>query len=180
MNENVKIGIKNSIKWGIVGIVLAFLINQTLVFALSTDLPVVAVESNSMVPTFQKGDILVLKGVPKEELEVGDIIVFSPSPDRIPVVHRIIKINDDGTFQTMGDANSAQLPFEKRIEYSQIHGKVIMIIPYLGWIKLVMMELVKWPNLLIVLLVVSLGFLAYGIASEWKSLKSRGGKNELL
>lgn len=145
----------------VLGILLALGINQGLALALSTDMPVVAVESNSMVPTFQRGDILVLQGVPKEELKVGDIIVFSPSSDQIPVVHRIIKINKDGTFQTMGDANQGQLPFEKSIRYSQIHGKVIFIIPYLGWIKIALMEMLKWPNVIIVLVFMCIGTILY-------------------
>lgn len=125
-----------------VGIILALGINQGLALALSTDMPVVAVESNSMVPTFYKGDILVIQGVTDPGqywnfLEVGDVIVFSPEGKPIPIVHRLIGKNTDGTFQTMGDANDGrQLPFEKHIEPSQIHGKMLLIIPFLGWIKI--------------------------------------------
>ncbi|MEM5812385.1 MAG: signal peptidase I [Candidatus Aenigmatarchaeota archaeon] len=136
----------NSFVYIILGIVMAFGINWTLALALNTDMPVVAVESNSMVPTFSKGDILVLQGVPAEKLKVGDIIVFSPSPEQTPVVHRIVEINPDGTFQTKGDNNPGQLPFEKRIEASQIHGKTILIIPYLGWLKVGLTQYVL-PNL---------------------------------
>ncbi len=124
------------------GVILALAINFGLALALNTDLPIVAVQSNSMVPTFHKGDILVLVGVSPEELKVGDIIVFSPSERATPVVHRIIKINDDGTFQTKGDANNQQLPFEKRIKPEQIHGKCVLIIPYLGWIKIIFIDLI--------------------------------------
>ena len=135
----------------VLGVVLAFGINMGLAFALSTDMPVVAVESNSMIPTFHKGDILVLQGLPSENLKVGDIIVFSPGQGGTPVVHRITSINPDGTFQTKGDANSNQLPFEKRIESSQIHGKEILIIPYLGWVKIGLTEFIL-PNLRFVML----------------------------
>jgi signal peptidase len=141
------------------GIILAFSINQTLAFALSTDMPVVAVESNSMVPTFSRGDILVLQGVPPEQLGVGDVIVFSPDQNAVPIVHRIIKINDDGTFQTKGDANSGQLPFEKSIHPEQIHGKEIMIIPYLGWVKIGMSEYLI-PNAIWIALFISV-YIAY-------------------
>lgn len=120
----------------IIGILLAFGANQGLAFALATDMPMVAVESNSMVPTFNKGDILILQGMPMDELEIGDVIVFSPDGRGIPVVHRIIAKNPDGTFQTKGDANSGQLPFEKSVEPSQIHGMSIATVPYLGWVKI--------------------------------------------
>ena len=124
-----------------IGIVLALAINQGLAFALSTDMPVVAVESNSMVPTFYKGDILIIQGTSPEQywnsLKIKDIIVFSPEGKSTPIVHRLIKKNADGTFQTMGDANNGrQLPFEKHILPEQIHGKVVFIIPFLGWIKI--------------------------------------------
>jgi len=140
------------------GILLAFGINQGMALALSTDIPVVAVESNSMVPTFQRGDILVLQGVDIPNLIVGDIIVFSPPSQETPVVHRVIKINDDGSVQTQGDANTKQLPFEKRITQDQIHGKVITIVPYLGWVKIGMTEYVlpniHWAILAIVLIII--------------------------
>ncbi len=135
----------------VLGLAMALLINNGLAFALSTDMPIVAVESGSMEPTFYRGDILVLQGVPADQLKVGDIIVFSPAEKATPVVHRIIKINDDGSFQTKGDANPGQIPFEKHIEASQIHGKVILIIPYLGWVKLFMMEYIL-PHMFLVIL----------------------------
>jgi signal peptidase I len=127
--------------------VLAVGMNWGLALALGTDMPVVAVESNSMLPTFAQGDILILHGVPSQQISVGDIIVFSPGPQQTPVVHRVVEINPDGTFQTKGDNNNGQLSFEKSIGVSQVHGVVILIIPYLGWLKIGMMQFVL-PNLL--------------------------------
>lgn len=141
----------SSLFYIIIGIVMALGINQGLAFALSTDMPIVAVESYSMVPSFSKGDMLVLMGAPQEQLGVGDIIVFDQPNGGTPIVHRIVDINPDGSFQTQGDANSGQLPYEKHILYDQIHGKAVMIIPYMGWIKIGMTELI-FPNLLWLLL----------------------------
>jgi signal peptidase I len=135
----------STILYIVFGVLLAFGINQGLALALSTDLPIVAVESNSMLPTFRQGDILLLYG--QESYEVGDIIVFSPSEGATPVVHRIIKINLDDSYQTKGDNNTNQLPFERAIRSNQIHGKVILIIPYLGWIKIGISEFVL-PNII--------------------------------
>jgi signal peptidase I len=120
----------------ILGIVIAYTINLSLSFALGTDMPVVAVESNSMVPAFARGDILLLSGVPASNLKVGDIIVYSPEGQAVPIVHRIITKNPDGSFQTKGDANAGQLTFEKHIAGEQIHGMVVGILPYVGWIKI--------------------------------------------
>jgi signal peptidase I len=137
----------SSVFYIILGVLLAIGINWGLAFALGTDMPVVAVESNSMIPTFSAGDILVLQGVQSSDLKIGDIIVFSPGPEQTPVVHRIIAVNPDGTFQTKGDNNNGQLPFERSIAASQIHGRAMLIIPYLGWLKIGMMQTVL-PNLL--------------------------------
>jgi signal peptidase len=131
----------------VLGIILAFGLNQGLAFALSTSLPIVAVESNSMIPTFQRGDILILQGTPSEDLKIGDIIVFSPEGHDTPIVHRIIKLNEDGTFQTKGDANARQLSFETRIQPEQIYGKEVLIVPYLGWIKISFSEFIL-PNMI--------------------------------
>lgn len=150
----------SSIFYVIIGVLLAFAVNQGLALALSTDMPIVAVESNSMVPAFYKGDILILQGVSADQLRVGDVIVFSPPNQEIPVVHRIIEINPDGTFQTQGDANPDQIWYEKSIRDSQIHGKEILIIPLLGWIKIITMEYLI-PNLMWMILGVALIGLVY-------------------
>ena len=79
------------------------------------------------------GDIVILQG--REEYEVGDIIVYSVEGYSLPLIHRIIKINEDGTYQTKGDNNYGQLNFEKRIEKEKIYGKVIFAIPRIGYVK---------------------------------------------
>jgi signal peptidase len=144
------------------GVFLAFGVNIALGQALSTDMPVVAVESNSMVPTFYQGDILIIQGVrdPKDYinfLEIGDIIVYSVEGREIPIVHRIREINPDGSFQTRGDATTGQHPFEKHIDPKQIHGKVIFIIPYLGWVKIGVTEYILpfvMKNLVLVAIII--------------------------
>lgn len=141
----------------VLGIVLAFVINFSLGFVLSTDMPIVAVESSSMVPTFNKGDILVLQGVPTGKASVGDIIVFSVNEQETPIVHRVVAINEDGTFRTKGDANSASLPFETNINPSQIHGRSVMVVPFVGWIKLAITETVIPNAILIITTIVIVG-----------------------
>lgn len=143
------------------GIFLAFAINLVLGQSLSTDMPVVAVESNSMIPTFYQGDILIIQGVrdPKDYinfLEIDDIIVFSVEGRDVPIVHRIKEVNPDGSFQTKGDASSGQHQFEKHIDPEQIHGKVILIIPYLGWVKIGFTEYILPFILRNILLVVTI------------------------
>lgn len=133
-----------------IGVLLAFGINQGMAFALTTDMPVVAVESYSMVPVFYKGDILVLQGMGPNDYQVGDIIVYTVPGRSVPVVHRVMKINPDGSYQTKGDANTGPIDFkdsygniiysEQHIDEENVHGRVVLIVPYLGWVKIGVME----------------------------------------
>jgi len=155
-------GTTGTIIYVFMGVFLAFGINIVLGQALSTDMPVVAVESNSMVPTFYQGDILIIQGARQPEdynnlLKIGDVIVFSVEGRDVPIVHRIREINPDGSFQTQGDANTGQHPFEKHIVPEQIHGKLVMVIPYLGWVKIGVTEYILPFLLKNVILVVVLG-----------------------
>ena len=153
------------------GVGLALVAKQMLAFGLSTDMPVVAVVSQSMqhdhaqqtyygwlennlgygqeyikswpVPTgFFVGDMPIVQGA--GEYEVGDVVVYSipcdlyPNQCKYPTIHRIIKINEDGTYQTKGDNNPHQLLYEFRISGEQIHGRVIFIIPKLGYFKVIL------------------------------------------
>jgi len=154
-----------SVFYILLGVGLALVAKQALAFGLSTDMPVVAVVSQSMqhdraqqtyygwlennlgygqgyikswpVPTgFFVGDMPIVQGA--GEYEVGDVIVYSVPGQSYPIIHRIIKINDDGTYQTKGDNNLQQLPYEFHINGEQIHGRVIFIIPKLGYFKVIL------------------------------------------
>jgi len=145
------------------GVVFAtFFYYVVLATALQTNLPVVAVVSSSMehvnpefthydwlqkafnyprvsieswpVPNgFSIGDMPVVQGT--SDYSVGDVVVYSVEGQPAPIIHRIIKVNDDGTFQTKGDNNLSQLSYELSVKKEQIKGKVIFIIPKLGYVK---------------------------------------------
>ncbi len=133
---------KDTILFIIIGILLAIGLNQGMAFVLATEYPIVAVESNSMTPFFYRGDILLVKGVTKEELKTSDVIVFSVPGKQVPIVHRVVAVNSDGTYQTKGDANSGQHPWETNIQFSQIKGREIFILPVLGWVKIGITEII--------------------------------------
>jgi len=84
---------------------------------------------------FLIGDLPIVQG--SEKYQVGDVIVYDVSGQTIPIIHRIIKINPDGTYMTKGDHNSGLLPFEYSVKQEQIRGKVIFIIPKLGYFKVI-------------------------------------------
>jgi hypothetical protein len=100
---------------------------------------------------FRKGDIIIVWGrfTPK----VGDVIIFTPnieSNSPHPIIHRIVKI-EDGLIQTKGDHNEKQLTVsnnlyrtdETKIKQSQIIGKAVIKIPYLGWPKVLLSDFIK-------------------------------------
>jgi len=94
---------------------------------------------------FNTGDIMVLRGIKPEKIKVGDIIVYKTQrPD--PIIHRVIKkFEESGKpyFQTKGDHNPVSNPDEKRISQEQVIGKAIIRVPWLGWIKIGFVELIK-------------------------------------
>ena len=165
------------------GIILALSLNAVFGLALNTDLPIVAVQSGSMEPAFYKGDLLILAGVDKSspDIKVGDVIVFAHSYGTTPVVHRVAAINEDGTFQTKGDANPGQLPYEKRIKPEQIKGKSILIIPYLGWIKIAVIEIILplvAGNIIFIAAAAIAVYFAASVLSGGKGLKRTEAKKK--
>lgn len=56
---------------------------------------------------FWKGDVMLLRGVPEDRLEVGDVVVFQ-SGKQYPIIHRIVAIDEENgnlLFTTKGDHN---------------------------------------------------------------------------
>lgn len=71
--------------------------------------------SGSMVPTFATGSVVVVRPVESNQLQVGDVIAYSPQSGAIPIVHRIISIRTEAGiryFTTQGDANATADPNE--------------------------------------------------------------------
>ncbi|UCG01612.1 MAG: signal peptidase I [Candidatus Heimdallarchaeota archaeon] len=113
--------------------------------------PTVAVTTGSMLPIYNgfqddeytdihpfRGDILLVKKVPIETIEVGDVIVFDTPSVSDPVVHRVAakwQQNDSFIFKTNGDNNEHVDPWE--VSGDEIHGVVVLRIPHIGWFLLV-------------------------------------------
>ncbi len=87
-----------------------------------------------------KGDIILTWG--HSDYVRGDIIIFN-AETTYPLIHRIISSKK---ISTKGDHNLGQLPVEKDIQESQILGKAIVKIPFLGWLKLIFFEPFKPEN----------------------------------
>ena len=69
------------------------------------------VNTGSMEPLFMKGDVIVVKTVDPDTIEVGDVISYFENGAETPTTHRVIKIEDvDGRryATTAGDWNVSQ------------------------------------------------------------------------
>lgn len=95
-------------RWVVVGLVLAALVVPA-AFTFVTGLRIVAVDGESMTPTYQMGDV-VLIGAPAPDDLHTDQVVTVQSPDGSLYTHRVIKVDDDGMLQLKGDGNSVADP----------------------------------------------------------------------
>lgn len=88
----------------------------------------------SMIPALRAGDVVITRDVPADEIDVGDIISFQHGDSH--VIHRVIDIEKEGGryyFITRGDANNVEDP---PVLESQLDGKVILIVPKIGWLSI--------------------------------------------
>ena len=110
--------------------------------------------------TLHIGDIIIIQHVNPTDLNINypnsDIIVYEnpTDPTATPIVHRIVAVeNINGTiyFQTKGDGNGDKWPappptqeYDSRtlwttgqgVPQNLVIGKVVMRIPYFGWVTL--------------------------------------------
>ncbi len=116
-------------------IAIYFLTIVSFQVAFGTQTPFMVVVSNSMYPTLKINDIIIVKNVPIDDIQVGDIIVFkSPLNPQTPIVHRVINIIEDvggsKIFITKGDNNPTPDPWT--VSEDLILGKVIYVVPQIG------------------------------------------------
>lgn len=93
---------------------------------------VIGIGSESMEPKIYKGDAVLVKKVKsKEELKVGEIIVYKNMGEDI--VHRLVEVEKKGNktfYRTKGDNNNTRDNLD--IEYKDIKGIVKLKIPYIA------------------------------------------------
>ena len=85
------------------------------------------VASDSMVPAFSRGDLVVTK--PVQQLRVGDVVTFRKYNQL--VTHRIVaEGRAPGTFETRGDANPGNDPWT--ISSADVTGRVAGVVRRAG------------------------------------------------
>lgn len=141
--------------------ILAIIVSNGLTFFLQgSSHPTVGVTTGSMLPIYNgfqdselppqndiypfRGDVLLVRKVSAEVIEVGDVIIFNTPSVSDPVVHRVIdKWFNNGTyfFKTNGDNNLTPDTWTVKDsvedEDDDIIGVVVFRIPHIGWFWLV-------------------------------------------
>ncbi|MDO8435923.1 MAG: signal peptidase I [bacterium] len=119
-------------------VVLAFIVAVALllivsIFPITGNYKVMTVISGSMAPAIKTGSVVIVK--PASDYKIGDVITFGPySKTKAPTSHRIYDIkvvNSQPVYITKGDVNNA--PDTREIQKSDIVGKVLFSVPYLGY-----------------------------------------------
>lgn len=85
----------------------------------------------------EKGDIIIV--VSAKEAKVGNVIIFQGG-QKNPIIHRIVRIDENDLITTKGDNNNGLLPAEQGIKRENVIGKAVFRVPYLGWLKLIFYE----------------------------------------
>jgi len=77
------------------------------------------IDTGSMRPTLNPGDVAVLESEPLDSLRKGQIVAFHPPGEpRLTVIHRVFSMHRTRSgviLQTKGDANNAVDPWRARI-----------------------------------------------------------------
>lgn len=130
--------------------------------------------SGSMEPTIKKGDAIIVKEVPEEELKANDIISFTQ--EQTNVTHRIIDItieNGVRKYKTKGDNNNSE--DKEKITYEQIEGKYQLKIDQFGMVT----NILKNKITLIILILVIILMYCYKSRIEKKRQKRKEKRKNL-
>ena len=119
------------------------------------------VTSGSMGPLINRGDVVVVE--PGVAPIAGNVVAFAGS-DGSPVLHRVERVNPDGTFTTRGDANNES----DSTPVTAVGGVGRLLIPGLGLVKLLL------PEAGAILAFLTLGALLVGLRRRWAALIASG------
>ena len=128
------------------------------------------ITTDSMNPNLKIGDVVIIETVREEKLMVGDIITMQKLGEII--THRIVEILDgekQREYITKGDNNTVE--DLETIVYSQIEGKKVLKIPFLGNIILLLRNKVY-----VILLGISIFIICYTSMQKYKRKKMRREK----
>jgi len=95
----------------------------------------------SMRPALRAGDLVLTTDVAPEKIAVGDIVRFRVGGSY--VLHRVVEIRQAAglEFITRGDANNVDDP---PLPASAVEGRVVTVLPGLGWPSIVVRLVLQW------------------------------------
>ena len=126
----------------------------------NTSMPLAVSQGRSMQPLINEGDLLLFQGVPAEEIQVGDVIIFEvplEMRDLLPprITHRVTEVIRDTRgihFRTKGD-NAPPDTYE--VPGGKVLGLNVAIFPYVGLVLLYIQTPLGMGLILAVVLVTS-------------------------
>lgn len=103
------------------------------------------IATGSMRPMIYPGDMVLIKRMDGNDVKKGDVIQFKR--ENIYIFHRIIDItmvNNEKRYVTKGDNNSVK--DSELVSPDDVKGKVIYVIPKIGWPTLLFKDTSKVPK----------------------------------
>lgn len=167
------------------GLVGLFLVSATIFGALLVTVPAflpgwnaVAITSDSMAPSIRAGSIVVASPSDGVGLGPGTVVVFKDSYGSGLTTHRIIGVNDDGTYRTAGDANSQ--PDSTPLRPDHVIGVGRALVPLLG-LPLAWYSEGAWVRLAIWLGVIGVALWAtkYGLLVKYDPWRTHEAKADV-
>ena len=154
---------------------------------LNTQYPALAVVSESMLPTLNVGDIIIVQGVAATQINAnyttGDIVVYRRQSDGELIVHRAVnKVpNPDGTWTITVQGDNNQGP-DSPFRDSYLIGKVVARIPYVGNFVLFVNAIGNFYYFIIIIIIVIniLLSLFFDTDEEKKSIKEEAHEKRKL
>ena len=139
----------------IISIVLSILILSHIILLIS-GIKLYSVKTGSMEPEIHQGSLVYVKTYKTKDdiydnIDVGTDITYSTN-NKIFVTHRVISLSEEnGTLQTQGIIDNAAI---EDISYTQVVGKVVFVIPLLGYVIILLQSWYIWTILILTVVIV--------------------------
>jgi len=123
--------------WNVVSTILVILMVLGAVFLMGSRLlgfQCYTVISGSMEPQYKVGDLLYVKAVDVNNIQVGDPITFVLNEDLVVATHRVVEVDSENQrFYTKGDAN--EIADAEPVHFNNVIGVPQFAIPKLGYVS---------------------------------------------
>ena len=123
--------------WNVVSTILVVLIVLCAVFLMGSRIfgfQIFTVISGSMEPEYSVGDLIYVKKVDVNTIEVGDDITFILNEDLVVATHRVVRIDAESQhFYTKGLANEVE--DSEPVHFNNVIGVPQFAIPKLGYVS---------------------------------------------